>query len=83
MAVAKKKKIRAVAATYFDQEIILISEVRQTKINIIWYQLYVKSKKKWHTWTYLQNRKRFIYVDNKFTFTKGERGKKDKLGVWN
>ena len=45
MAVAKKKKIMAVAATYFDQEIILISEVRQTKTNIIWYQLYVKSKK--------------------------------------
>ena len=38
----------AIVATYFDQEIILISEVRQTKTNIICYHLYVKSKKMTH-----------------------------------
>ena len=29
-----------------DLEIILLSEVSQTKINVIWYYLYVESKKK-------------------------------------
>ena len=39
-------------------------------------------KKKKYKWTHLQNRKRLTNVENKFMVTKGERGGKDKLGVW-
>ena len=34
------------AVTWMDLEIIILSEVRQWKTNIIWYHLYVESKKK-------------------------------------
>ena len=33
------------AATSMDLEIIVLSEVRQRKTNIMWYHLYVQSKK--------------------------------------
>ena len=33
------------AATSIDLEIIVLSEVRQRKTNIMWYHLYVQSKK--------------------------------------
>ena len=33
------------AVTWTDLEIIILSEVSQTKTNIIWYHLYVESKK--------------------------------------
>ena len=33
------------AATWMDLEIIILSEVNQTKTSIIWYQLYVESNK--------------------------------------
>ena len=36
------------------------------------YHLYVKSKKKWYKWTYLQNRNRLTDIENKLMFTKGE-----------
>ena len=42
----KKKEIMPFAATWMDLEIIIQSEVIQTKTNIIWYHLYVESKKK-------------------------------------
>ena len=32
-------------ATLMDTEIMILSEIRQRKINIIWYHLYVNSKK--------------------------------------
>ena len=41
----KKNKIMAFAATRMDLEIIILREVSQTKTNIIWYHLYVESKK--------------------------------------
>ena len=34
------------AATWMDLEIIILSEVRKKKTNIIWYHFYVESKKK-------------------------------------
>ena len=34
------------ATTWMDLEIIILSEVSQTKKNIIWYHLYVEFKKK-------------------------------------
>ena len=54
-------------------EIIILSEVSQTKTNIICYHLYVESKKKWYKWTYIQNRNRPIDVENKLMVTKGEK----------
>ena len=41
----KKNKIVSFAATWMDLENIRISEVRERKTNIIWYHLYVESKK--------------------------------------
>ena len=41
----KKNEVMPFAATWMDLEIIILSEVSQTKTNIIWYHLYVDSKK--------------------------------------
>ena len=54
-SVIKKNEIRPFAATWTDLEIIILSEVRQRKTNIIWHPLYVESKTEWYKWTYLQN----------------------------
>ena len=41
----KKNEIKPFAATWIDLENIILSEVNQTKTNIISYHLYVESKK--------------------------------------
>ena len=38
----KKNEIMSFAATWMDLEIIILSEVRQRKMNSIWYHLYVE-----------------------------------------
>ena len=55
----KKNEIVASAATWIDLEISILSEVSQRKTNIIWYHLYIESKKG-YKWTYLQNKNRDI-----------------------
>ena len=72
----KKNELMTFAATWVDLEIIILSEVSQTKTNIIWYHLHVESKKKkkWYKWTYLQNRNRVTDFENKFVVTKKEFG---------
>ena len=41
----KKNKIMPFAATWMDLEIFILREVRQRKTNIIWYCLYLETKK--------------------------------------
>ena len=67
----KKNEIMPFAATWMDLEIIILSEVSQTKTNI-WYHLYVESKI-WHKWTYLWNRNRLTDIENRLVVAKGER----------
>ena len=68
------------AATGMGQEIIIPSEVSQTKTNITWYHLYVKSKKIIQMNLLLQNRNRVTH--RKHMVTKREEWGRDKLGVW-
>ena len=44
-SVIKKNEIMPFAATWMDLQIIILNEVRQRKTNIMWYKLYVESKK--------------------------------------
>ena len=41
----KKNEIMPFAATWMYLDIIIVSEVSQTKTNIIWYHIYAESKK--------------------------------------
>ena len=49
-------EIMSFAVTQIDLEIIVPSEVRKKKTNILWYHLHVEAKL-WYKWTYLENRK--------------------------
>jgi len=59
-----KNRIISFAATWTDLEIVILSEVRQRKTDII-YPLYVESKKNCKNELYLQNRSRVTDVENK------------------
>ena len=66
---------RESAATRMDLEVIIQSKVTQRKTNIMWYHLYVESKKKKKMiqMNLFINRNRLTAHKNKFIFTKGER----------
>ena len=66
----KKNKTMPFAARWMDLDIILLSEVSQTKIDIIWYHLYPESKKKMIQMN-LQNGERLTDTENKLMVTKG------------
>ena len=69
----KKKEVMALAATWIDLDIVILSEVSQRKTNIIWYCLYVESKRKKRLKsTYFQNRD--SHTENKIMATKGREG---------
>ena len=48
----KNNETMPFAATCMGLESIILCKVSQIKTNIIWYHLYVESKK-WHKWIYL------------------------------
>jgi len=59
------------AATWMDLKIIILSKVHQTeKKKIIWYHLYVESKR-WHKSTYLWNKNKLTDIENRFVIAKG------------
>ena len=68
----KKNEIMLFTATQMDLEIITLSEVNQIKTNIIWYHLYVESKKKTIQVNLYAEQKQ-IHFENKLTVTRGER----------
>ena len=78
----KKNKIIPFAATWMDPEIIILSEVRQRQTNIIWYRLYVESKKNdtneliYKTAIDLQIQK------TNYGYKRGKVEGGNKLGVW-
>ena len=51
------------------------------KTNILWYHLYVESKK-WYNWTYLQNRNRLTELENELMVTMGSTEERNRMGVW-
>ena len=65
------------AAMWIDLESAILS---QTKTNIMWYHLYVESKKGYQ-WTYLQNKNRVTGVENNIWLL-GSKWERDKLGDW-
>ena len=72
----KKNEKMTLAATWMDLEIFILSEVSQTKKEeyCITSIIYVESKKKWYTWSYLQNRKRLTDLENDLMVEGGQWG---------
>ena len=72
--------------TWMDLEIIKLSEISQTKTNIIPYHLFVESKKKNDTnaLIYKTEQNRLTDIENKVMITEGDSVEGgDKLGVQN
>ena len=76
----KKKEIPPFATTLIDLESVRLSEVSQRQINIIWYHLYVESKKKVQM-NLFTKQKESCSVDNKLTVTGRGRGE-GSTGRW-
>ena len=67
-------------AAWMDLEIIMLNEVRQRKTNIIWYSLYVESKKKKLIQVYLFTKQKYIHSHMKQTYgCQRGRWRRDKL----
>ena len=78
----KKNKIKSLAVTWMDLEIIILNEVNPTeKDNTIWYHFYVESKKN-DTNELIYKTERLTDFKNKLIVPKGKSWGWDKLGVW-
>ena len=69
------------AATWLDLEIIILSEVSQRKINIIWYHLHAESKK-WCKRIFIYKTEIVTSTENKLMVGVNLSRGKDKLGDW-
>ena len=65
----KKNEIMPFAATWMDLEIVILSQVSQTKTDIVWYHLYMQSKK--NELIYKTNR--LTNIENKLMVIKRDR----------
>ena len=59
---------------WYYSEVVILSEVRQRKTNLIWYPLYVASKKKSYKWTSLQNKNRPTNMKQTYGYWRGNQG---------
>ena len=76
-----KNEIMLCVATWMDLEIIILNEVKETKKTyIIWYCLYMVSKKM-IKWTYTQNRNKATDIETQTHGEKYESGEV-QLGDW-
>ena len=78
----KKNEVMPFAATWMDLEIIILSEVSQTKTNIIWYHLYVESKKNDTNELTYKQKQTHRHGKQTYGHQRGKVGGRDKLGVW-
>ena len=69
------------AATWMGLEMIILSEVSQTKTNIIRYQLCVESKKMIQMNLFTKQKQTHRHRKQAYGYQKGKVGK-DKLAVW-
>ena len=67
-----KNEIVPLATTWIDLEIVILSEESQR--DIVWCCSYMESKKKWYSWTRLQNRNGFTDLKNELTIAGGKDG---------
>ena len=81
----KKNEIMPFAATWMNLEIIILSEISQSKTNTIWYHLYVESKKITQVSFFTQQKQTHRYRKQTYGYQRGkigEGGRKDKWRVW-
>ena len=66
-----RNKILPFAASWMDLEILILSELKSDAERQIPYNIaYMWSLKKWYKSTYLQNRNRVTYVENRVMVTR-------------
>ena len=63
----------AICSNMDDLDIIILSKLSQTKINVIWYHLYVESKKN-DTNTFFYKQKYAHRLENKLMLNEGNAG---------
>ena len=76
----KKNEIMPYAATWMDLETTILSEVSQTKTNIIWYHSYVKSNFKKIQMNLFTKQKETYRYWKTYGYQRGKVGVRDELG---